>query len=293
MGVPAPSGVSASGRSPYWPDDRANGVVQGTLAAVKPSEPFAFLGPMNVFLWASYNTELTVTSGSATATVAAAGALAAGSAINSSLVPRGTTMSAIAGTDITLVLPAYTYWGKTKAGVAEITDLEDTTWLLGATVTGPGIPAATTVTAIDTPAIAGVQKGVVTISAAPTSAPVLDEQSPFRFQIVVGALTSGADADAVFTGAAIVYNGTPQLERTFDGGATWLPCNMGSSGVLAQWASGTTGGVPVSLSFGEPEQYVMYRINMLAYSAITGTTFNYRISETGQAARTLAVPTLT
>lgn len=300
MAVPAPLGVSASGRSPYWPDDKgANGVIQGQLAAVRATPPFGFLGPMNLWLWAAYNTELTLADGSLTATVAAAGALAAGTSINSALLPRGTTMSAIAGTDITLVLPTYTYWAKTKPGQDQITDLPSTEWLLGATVTGPGIPAATTVLSIDVEAIppnpeTGYpgQRGTVTISNAVTESPTLDEQSPFEFAIDDGVIETGADADALFTGAAIVYNGTPQLERSFDGGATWLPCNMGGSGVLAQWASATTGGVPISISFGEPEQYVLYRINMLAYSAIGDTTFNYRISETGQAARSLAVPTL-
>lgn len=277
----------------------ANGVVQGTLAAVAASPPFAFLGPLNLWLWASYNTPLTLSDGSLTGSVGAAGALAAGTSINSSLLPRGTTMSAIAGTDITLVLPTYTYWGKSKVGIAEITDLVSTEWLLGAAVTGPGIPAGTTVSAVDVEAIppnpaTGYpgRRGTVTISNAVTEAPTRNEQSPFMFAIDDGVIAAGVDADAVFTGAAIVYNGTPQLERSFDGGATWLPCNIGSTAVLARWASGTTGGVPVSISFGEPEQYVMYRVNMVAYTGIGDTTFNYRMSETGQAARTLSVPTL-
>lgn len=298
MGVPAPLGVPASGVSPY-PGDKANGVVQGTLGAVAAvSRPFSVRGPMNAFLWASFNTQLTVNAASLTAQVAAAGVLAAGASINSSLLPRGTTMSAITGTDITLVLPAYTYWGRTKAGIAKITGLPATNWLLGATVTGPGIPAATTVTAIDTAAVApnaqgmGAIDGVVSISAAPTSADAINENQPFVFQIVVGAVAAGVDAAAIFTGASIVYNATPQLERSFDGGATWLPCNMGGSGVLAQWATATTGGVPVSFAFGEPESGMLYRFNLLAYTGIAGTTLNYRLSATGQAATSLSVPSL-
>ena len=302
MGVPAPLGVAASGRGPYWPSDKANGVVQGTLGAIAAtSPPFVVRGPMNAFLWASYNTQLTVNAASLTAQVASAGVLAAGTSVNSTLLPRGTTMSAIGGgggVDITLVLPKYTYWGKTKSGIAKITDLPATEWLLGATVTGPGIPAGTTVTAINTAAIApnaqgqGAVRGVISISAAPTSADAVDEDQPFVFQIVAGALAAGVDAAATFTGAAIVYNATPQLERSFDGGYSWLPCNMGGSGVLAQWATGTTGGVPVSFAFGEPESGMLYRFNLLAYTGIANTTLNYRLSATGQAATSLSVPSL-
>lgn len=293
MGVAAPLGVSASGRSPYWPDDDANGVVQGTLAAVRAGKPFAFMGPMNLWIWASLNVTLTVNAASLTAQVSSAGALAAGTSVNSSLLPRGTTMSGITGTDITLVLPIYSYWGKTKVGIAKITDLPSTEWLLGAAVTGPGIPASTTVSSIDTVAVApnpnyeGI-KGVVTISNAVTSAPVQDIRSPFEFGIAVGVVAAGVDTAATFTGAAIVFNATVQLERTFDGGYSWLPANIGGAGMLARWSAGT----PVSISFGEPEKQVLYRLNAVAYTGITATTLNYRISETGQAATTLSVPTL-
>jgi len=94
-------------------------------------------------------------------------------------------------------------------------------------------------------------------------------------------ILAGTDNAAVFTGAAIVFNATVQLERSFDGGATYVPCNLGSGGILAQWTTG-----PVSLTFGEPEKNVLYRLNCLAYD--TGT-INYRISQTGGAAESLAV----
>lgn len=301
MGVPAALGVSASGRSPYWPEEdrQANGVIQGTLAAVRASKPFPFWGPMNLWLWASFATSLTTTDGSLTGVVGATGALAAGVSINSALVPKGTTMSALGGSNATLVLPIYTYWAKTKAGIAKITDLESTQWLLGATVSGRGIPAGTTVLSIDTPAVLpstfkpnGV-KGTVTISNAITDSPNENIKSPFEFAIAATAIVAGVDAAAVFTGAPILWNATVQLERSFDGGGTFLPCNIGGSGALAQWAGdGSTTGGPVSLSFGEPERQILYRLNALAYTGIANTTLNYRISETGQAATTVAVPTL-
>lgn len=304
MGVPATLGVSASGRSPYWPEEdrQANGVIQGTLAAVRASKPFAFMGPMNLWLWAAFTTSLTTTNGSLSADVGAAGALAAGTSISSTLLPKGTTMSTIGGgggVTTTLVLPIYTYWAKSKTGIAKITDLESTQWLLGAAVSGRGIPAGTTVLSIDTPAVLpttfqpnGV-KGTVTISNAITDSPNENIKSPFEFAIDAAAIVAGTDSAAVFTGAAILWHATVQLERCFDGGATWLPCNIGGSGALAQWiGDGSTTGQPVSLSFGEPERQILYRLNALAYTGITTTSLNYRISETGQAATTLAVPTI-
>ena len=93
---------------------------------------------------------------------------------------------------------------------------------------------------------------------------------------------TGTDANASFTGAAIDYVGTVQVERTFDGGFTWVVCNIGGAGQLAQFAAGT----PVSVTFGEPEKDVLYRLNCIAYSS---GTINYRISQTGGAAESLAI----
>lgn len=296
MGVPAPAGVSASGRSPYWPreDRQANGIVQGTLAAVRASRPFAFWGKFNLWLWASYTTSLTLTDGSLTGVVGAAGALGAGASISSTLLPKGTTMSALGGTNATLVLPIYTYWAKTIPGVAKITGLLSTQWLLGATVTGNGIPAATTVLSIDTPAVAPSQfhpkgvPGVVTLSAAVTAGAQDNGDQPFEFALAANSIVAGVDAAAVFTGAAIVFNATVQLERSFDGGSTWIPANIALSGTLASWTGTTI--TPISAQFSEPERQILYRLNALAYTGITGTTLNYRMSTTGQAATTLAVP---
>jgi len=100
------------------------------------------------------------------------------------------------------------------------------------------------------------------------------------------AVISGTDAAAIFTGAAVVFVGSVQLERSFDGGATWVLCNIGGTGTLAQYAAGT----PVSLVVGEPEKQVLYRINCTAY---TSGTINYRISETGVAALSISASTAT
>lgn len=94
-------------------------------------------------------------------------------------------------------------------------------------------------------------------------------------------VAGGTDNAAIFTGAAITFNATVQLERSFDGGSTWIVCNQGSSGALAQWTTG-----PISLTFGEPEKNVLYRLNCTAYSS---GTINYRISQTGGAAESLAI----
>ncbi len=288
MGVPAPVGVSASGKSPLL-RDKANAVVQGTLPAVGPGKPFAFYGSMNLLIWGSYNTALTTAAGSLAATVAAAGTIAAGNSINSVNVPPGTTVGAIAINAVTLALPTITLRGKTINGQTRITDLPSTDWLAGATVSGLGVPAGTTVASIDVTALPATnispgRKGIVTLSAAVTAGPQNDQPTPFEFALAAGAITAtGADAAAIFTGTEIHYAGTAQLERSFDGGLTWLPCNITTAGAVASWNTGT----PVSQTFGEPEREILYRVNALV---VTSGSINYRMSATGQAATSLSVP---
>lgn len=238
---------------------------------------------MNLSIWASYNSALTTTLGSLASTVASAGAIAKGNSINSANVPPGTVVGAIAGTAITLALPPATLYGVVNSTDATIRNLASTAGLVGATVTGPGIPSGTTVTAVQTAAVGGAG-GVVSISNIPTSAtPNAQIPDPFVFtKTANGVLTTGADASAIFTGPDIVYVGNIQLERSFDGGSTWLPANIGSSGTLAQWNAGT----PVSITFGEPEKQVLYRLNCIAF---TSGVINYRISQTGGAAESLAI----
>ena len=292
MGIPAPLGVDASGLPVKG--DQATAVLTGTLSAIGPGKCFAFRGLVDVSLWASINTALTTTAGSLTATVASAGALAVGNAINGANVPDGTTIGALAGTSITLALPSWTLPGFVSVNASQITGLPVTAGLLGATVTGFGLPVAgATVLSIIKAAIPAANGnpgslGTVEISALPTlTTPFNTEPQPYVFALGPQAVLGGADAAAVFTGWSVIWNATVQLERTFDG-QTWIACNSGNGG-QAQWTQGT----PVSFTFGEPEKMVGYRLNCTAYTGIGGTTLNYRISQTGGAAESLAIGPLT
>ncbi len=294
MGKRAPVGVAAWGQPSAG--DEANAVISGTFTAVQPGRAFALRGPMNVEIWGAYNTTLTTTAGSLAATAGTAGPIAAGSAINSVNVPRGTTVGAIVGAAITLALPIISLQGSVDVpasgvgGRPAITGLARTAGLLNASVTGPGIPVGTTVIAIPVPADpTNNVLGTVQLSAAPTSAPVgpFSPQNFYDFQLQASAVATGADTAATFTGGSILYPGTVQVERSFDGCATWLPCNVGGGGTIAAYA----GGGPISLTFGEPERQVYYRLNCIAYTGVTGVTLNYRISTTGVAPESLSVGT--
>lgn len=80
------------------------------------------------------------------------------------------------------------------------------------------------------------------------------------------------------------WTGTVRLERSFDGGTTWIVCGIGGGGAQASWATGTD----VSVLAGEPERGVLYRLNCTAFVA---GPINYRMSQTGQAALSLSVAT--
>jgi hypothetical protein len=66
------------------------------------------------------------------------------------------------------------------------------------------------------------------------------------------------------------FVGTVRLERSFDGGATWLPKTAGGSGSIYTYTS------PVSEVDEEPEAAVAYRLNCTSY---TSGTINYRLSQ--------------
>lgn len=292
MGIPAALGVGASGLPNAG--DQANAVLSGVIAAVGPGDPFAFRGPMNLAIWASFVTTLTTTANSLSASVASAGALAAGAAINSKDVPPGTTFGTFSGTSGNLALPAVTLQASQILSNGQVTlpPGSNVVKLVGATVTVPSnaegvtLPAGATVVSVLQPDIApsanspGVP-GIIQLSAAPTAVPADTAQHPLRFALGAAAITAGADAAAVFTGATIVYNGSVQLERSFDGGGTWI--------VAAVFASSANGGAPQSLTFGEPEKNVLYRLNCTALTGVAGTSLNYRISQTGGAAESLAI----
>jgi hypothetical protein len=291
MGIPAAIGVAAAGLPNAG--DQANAVVSGTVSAVGPTQPFAFRGPMNLAIWASIVTTLTTVATNLTASVASATGLANGDSINSTLLPRGTTIGVLSGTNVTLAQQAHTIWGSIGSS-GQVTGLFPTDRLLGASVVVPSnneqvvLPSGTVVSSViqayvAATAFAPAIPGIIQLSKNPTAVPANNSVIPLQLGYTANAiLTSGADAAATFTGAGIVYVGTMQLERSFDGGFTWLVCNIGNSGILAQWNAGT----PVSLTFGEPEKEVLYRLNCVAY--VSGA-INYRISQTGGAAESLAI----
>lgn len=301
MGIPAPFGVPAAGLPPL--NDQANAVAAGVVGAVGPTAPFAFQGPMNLAVWASLNTALTTAAGTLAATVASATGLLAGAAINSANVPRGATVGAITGTNVTIALAPVSYpvSGLNVAGNRQVTlpPGSNVNALLGATVTVPStaerltLPAATTVAAVIQADVApslnspGVP-GIIQLSALPTLVPPEARAIPLSFACTGNAITAtGADAAALFTGPSITFNAIFNIERSFDGGATWLVCNIGGSGQVATYGSATT--TPVQLTFGEPERGVLYRLN---FSGYTSGVINYRISATGQAATSISVPAI-
>lgn len=294
MGVPASQGVTASGLPPLG--DQASAVLADVFTAVGPSAPFAFRGPMNLLLYASGVTALTTTAASLAATVASATGLAVGSAINSKNVPPGTTIGVLAGTNVTLALPPVTYPAQLNTQNAtvilppgsNVNALKGATVKVASTASPATLPAGTTVLAIvqadvaPTNASPGVP-GIIQLSAVPLTVPINNGPVPLVFGRNGNAITAtSADAAAAFTGMGVVWTGSVQLERSFDGGNLYTLCNIGAAGTLAQFPAGT----PVSVTFGEPEKNVLYRLNC---TALTGGNINYRISQTGGANEALAI----
>lgn len=255
---------------------------------------------MNVAIWASVVTALTTTNASGSASVVSGTGIAVGSAINSTNVPRGTTWKTFSGTSGTLAFPIVTLPAtdlSLAAGTATLPPGSNVSRLVGATVTVASnasrvtIPAGTTVAAVFQTDIAPTidnpgRPGIVQLSAAPTAVSSLKDPVPLQFALTNNSVTTGVDAAASFTDAALAFVGTIQIERSFDGGATWILCNIGGAGAPAIYNAGT----PVNLTFGEPEKDVLYRLNCTAF---TSGTINYRISQTGGAAESLAIGPLT
>lgn len=104
----------------------------------------------------------------------------------------------------------------------------------------------------------------------------------------VAGIVASTDTAAVFVGVGITAEATVQLERSFDGGATWLVCGIGGSGTPAVYAVGAAGiNNPITFTVGEPEQMVAYRLHCTVY---TSGTINYRISATGVAPTAWGIP---
>lgn len=295
MGLNAKIGVAGLGLLPTG--DRANAGVIGAFSAIGPGIPVSVMGPANALLYASISTSLTTTAAGATAALGSATGLAVGANINSPLVPPGTIISVLVGTTATLGLPTFSLPG-TLLPNGQIVGLPSVDWLLGATVTGPGLPAAGLVVnatqaptsrpgfPISAPAGAGFLQagGIVQLAPgaiSPVASPNGDLQF-FQFELAAAGIAAGVDAAAIFTGAGITFNATVQLERTFDGGMTWPVCNVGGLGQMAQYTGANV--TPISLTFAEPEQGVAYRWNCIGW---TSGMIQYRISTTGSAALVL------
>lgn len=98
----------------------------------------------------------------------------------------------------------------------------------------------------------------------------------------IAGLTAGT-IEVELTGIGIVPTATIVLERSFDGGETWIPCNVGSVGQPAEYEFGSSGITnPVSFVVGEPEVVINYRLNCTSFTS--GVPLEYRISTTGLAA---------
>jgi hypothetical protein len=114
---------------------------------------------------------------------------------------------------------------------------------------------------------------VGTFTAAATTSPYYAFQGAFN--VVFGG-PSGPNG---------TWSGSIQLERSFDGGATWYICGVGGGG---QQAIYSTSNQDVSFVASEPEQGVLYRLHC---TALTAGTVNYRMTTTSPAPTAWGIPT--
>lgn len=107
--------------------------------------------------------------------------------------------------------------------------------------------------------------------------------------VISGAFAGTGTSDAfVFYGSfnVVIYGtwaATVQLERSFDGGVTWVVCGVGGSGAQAVWSTGAD----ISISLAEFEKGVAYRLHCSAYTSGAPT---YRMSATGVLATSNGIP---
>jgi hypothetical protein len=295
MGIPAPAGISASGLPP--PGDQASAVVTGTFTAVGPGQPFGFRGNVNISIWggdtpAGLFLVVPVIGGETGSAVASVG-----STLNTVLLPRGSTVSAYLGSSpnpiYSFALPVVTYLGTVNLNQPQITISSAAAGLtsnnlLGAAVSGPGIPAGTTVTAILQPPIAATgqspgQSGIYQLSAQPTgSVPAVPQLNAYQFALSNTGITTNlaADFNGVVVGSGINFTGSVQLEFSYDGGYTWLVAIFPNSLTKPIIATGT----PISFNFINECSEVLYRLNCTALSA---GSIIWRMSENGGAAESL------
>lgn len=104
----------------------------------------------------------------------------------------------------------------------------------------------------------------------------------------IATILGGADAAALLTGTGIYPTCTVEVQRTFDGGVTWVTAGIGGGGQPASYAFGASG-ITNNVSFvaAEPELGVGYR---LLCTSLTSGRLDYRLSISGLAAMAWGIP---
>jgi len=104
--------------------------------------------------------------------------------------------------------------------------------------------------------------------------------------VLGGNLISGSFSGMGQSSTAIIYgtmnvsiwgtfSGSVQLERSFDGGTTWLPCSASISGTVLAFTAAYSG-----YPWAEIEHQVAYRLNC---TSLASGTISYRVSLTSDA----------
>lgn len=94
--------------------------------------------------------------------------------------------------------------------------------------------------------------------------------------VETGSLTAtGSSAAVLLTGAGNIsvwgtFVATVALERSFDGGVTWLNCSTDATGTSNSLTQ------PISIVIQEPENGVLYHLKCSSY---TSGTISYRLSQ--------------
>jgi|SRR5579884_659531 len=106
-------------------------------------------------------------------------------------------------------------------------------------------------------------------------------------QVLGGQFTAAGQSQTILLYGAFnvsiwgTFSGTVQLQRSFDGGTTWIMRTIDATGQPASFTA------PTSIIVNEPERGVLYQ---LACTTYTSGTISYRLSATGAAAMTWAPP---
>ena len=113
--------------------------------------------------------------------------------------------------------------------------------------------------------------------------------------IQIGGLTAGSDVAAMFVGPCVggasnyAAVATIALEKSYDGGTTWITCGIGGGGTPATYQFGGSSGLTdaVSFIFAEPEVNVAYRLNCRQW---TSGVIKFRLSASGLSALSWGIP---